>query len=190
MVVRDLAWGDFQQVAENYLALYTEVEEDPDLGISLFPERPTLGAEAEWFAHLVRRVEEGQTVAAVAEVKGAVVGLCTVDRKAPHREARHLGVLGILVARGSRGHGIGRELLEFAIARCRGKFEMIELCLFASNVRARSLYRSVGFRTWGVLPRGVRRGDRYTDLEHMVLDLVDGVPRDGPAAGRPTEGGA
>jgi ribosomal protein S18 acetylase RimI-like enzyme len=171
MVIRDIAWRDFPDLTENYLALYEEVGENPDLGISLFPQRPTIGEEAEWFSGLFRRVQEGNCVASVAEEDGRAVGLCNVDRKAPHQEAHHIGVLGIMVARPYRGRGIGRSLLRYAIARCREKFEILELSVFDSNVRARELYRSLGFRSWGVQPKAILREGKYTDLDHMILDL-------------------
>jgi hypothetical protein len=34
------------------------------------------------------------------------------------------------------------------------------------------LYRSLGFKTYGVEPRGLRIGDRYFDVEHMVLFIT------------------
>jgi RimJ/RimL family protein N-acetyltransferase len=171
MVIRDLAWGDYPQLAENYFAMYDEVKENPEFGISLLPERPTMSEEADWFVHLYRRVLDGAAVAAVAEEEGKAVGLCTVDRKGPHEEGRHIGVLGISVARPWRGRGIGRALLHYVIARCQGKFELLELNVYASNAPARTLYKSVGFRAWGTLPKGIRRGGRHIDLEHMVLEL-------------------
>jgi ribosomal protein S18 acetylase RimI-like enzyme len=174
MMIRSLAWGDYPQLAENYFALYDEVRENPDLGISLLPKRPTMSDEAEWFAQLYRRVLEGTSVAVVAEENGKVVGMCQVDRKVPHEEGRHIGVLGISVARAWRGRGIGRALLLDVIARCRDKFELLELSVYASNAAARQLYRSVGFQPWGTLPKGIRRGGRHTDLEHMVLELPSG----------------
>lgn len=174
MVIRDLAWGDFPQLVENYYALYDEVKENPDLGISLFPQRPTMGEEAEWFAHLFGRVGEGTSVAAVAEEQGNAVGLCHVDREALLREGHHMGVFGISVARAWRGRGIGTALLQHVIARCRGKFQLVRLSVFSSNTGARKLYGSVGFRPWGVLPKGILRDGRFTDLEHMVLDLGAG----------------
>jgi ribosomal protein S18 acetylase RimI-like enzyme len=171
MVVRDLAWGDFRDLLENYYALYDEVRENPDLGISLLPDRPSLGEEVDWFAHLFRGVQEGVVVASVAEEEGRAIGLCTVHRKAPTQESRHIGVLGISVARAWRAKGIGRALLTHVIDRCRVKFELLELSVFVSNTRARELYRSVGFRSWGVLPNGILREGRHTDLEHMFLEL-------------------
>jgi ribosomal protein S18 acetylase RimI-like enzyme len=75
------------------------------------------------------------------------------------------------VGRPWRGRGIGRALLRAAIDRSRGRFELVELSVFATNTRARKLYESVGFRSWGVLPKGIQRQGRPIDLEHMVLEL-------------------
>jgi len=82
-----------------------------------------------------------------------------------------VGVLGIVVAREQRGRGFGRALLKGALDRCRGRFDIVVLAVFDSNLAARRLYESMGFRTWGTLPRGVKRNDRYIDLVHMVCDL-------------------
>jgi len=176
MIVRDLEWGDFTPIVENFLALYDEVVENPDLGISLFPKRPSWGEEAEWFAGLYRRVLEGSTVAAVAVEEGRVVGLCTADRRKPARETEHIGVVGLLVAQPWRGRGIGKSLLGRVIERSRGKFEILELSVFHSNTKARGLYQSLGFRPWGLFPGGILRDGRRTDLEYMSLELGP-VPR-------------
>ena len=170
MKIRDLQWQDFKPLVENYYALYDEVREDPNVGITLFPDRPSLGSEAEWFASMFRRVEEGAGVAVVAVVDRRAAGLCTVDRRTD-RERQHTGILGLLVGRPWRGHGIGRALLQHAVERCRGKFEIVELQVFVTNARARKIYESVGFRSWGILPKAIKRQERYVDLEHMVLDL-------------------
>lgn len=171
VVVRDLAWGDFEGIVRIYFELYDEVRDDPSLGITLFDRRPTMGEEVSWFAALYRSTLEGDAVSAVAEVDGRVVGMCTVRRRGPSQELRHVGDLGIFVALGSRGQGIGRALMRHVLERCRGKLEFVELSVFASNDRARALYRSLGFRTWGTLPRAIRRAGADIDAEHMVLAL-------------------
>lgn len=173
MKIRNLRWEDFPSLVENYYALYDEVQENPDLGIGLFKERPSLSAEVAWFAGVYRGVLDGEMVAAVAEEDSKAVGMCTV-RRAASPESQHCGVLAILVGQPWRGRGTGRALLEAVIEQCRGKFEVIELTVFASNRRARNLYESVGFRKVGVLPKAVLRRGAYTDIERMVLDLDPG----------------
>jgi RimJ/RimL family protein N-acetyltransferase len=170
-VVRDLAWGDFPDLVQIYLALYDEVRSNPDLGITLFEKPPSMSEEVDWFATLYRSVLDGNAVSAVADVEGHVVGVCTVRRKGPAHESRHFGGLGVFVGKASRGQGIGRALLKYVLERCRGRFECVELSVFSSNTQARELYQSLGFRTWGTLPRAVLRDGKYTDSEHMVLVL-------------------
>jgi RimJ/RimL family protein N-acetyltransferase len=169
--VREPRWDDFGSLTESYYDLYAEVKERPDLGILLFAEKPTLGQEAVWFGQLLREVEEGRRVAGVAVVDDRAVGLCEVHHRGPSPEIGHLGELGIVVARGHRDRGVGRALLKFVLDKCRGRFSVIVLSVFVRNESARHLYRSVGFRPWGILPRAVRRGPTYYDEEHMVLDL-------------------
>ena len=176
MVVRELKWSDFRDLTDNYWALYEEVRDDPEMGISLFPTRPTLGEEAEWFAALFRRVDEGNSVAAVAEEDGRAVGLCNVDRKGTTVESAHLGVLGIMIARGYRDRGLGRQLMSYVLQRCQPRFEIVELVVFATNARGIHLYESLGFRSWGVQRRVVRRGERFIDLVHMQLDFLAKKP--------------
>ena len=170
-VIRDLAWDDFPSVVKIYLALYDEVQANPDLGITLLDKPPSMSEEVDWFSTLYRSVLDGDAVSAVAEVDGAVVGLCSVRRKGPAAESRHFGGLGVFVGKRWRGKGIGRALIAHTLERCKGKFEFIELSVFTSNSRARELYTTFGFRTWGTLPRAILRNGKYTDSEHMVMAL-------------------
>ncbi len=170
MKIRDLAWGDCPSLVENYLALYEEVREIPDVGISLFPQPPTMGQEAEWFAGVYRAVQEGSSIAVVADEGGRAIGLCQVSPLG-RLENQHIGGLGILVARGERGRGVGRALMRETLDRCRGKFELVELSVFQTNANARRLYESLGFRAWGTFPYAIKRNGRYIDLVHMILDL-------------------
>jgi|HubBroStandDraft_3_1064219.scaffolds.fasta_scaffold386609_1 L-amino acid N-acyltransferase YncA len=171
MNVRSLAWADFPHLTEVYYSLYDEVRENPNLGVTLFASPPTLSEETDWFARLFRRVLDGNAVALVAEEEGRAVALCTVDRKGPSPEVGHIGVVGIMVGAAWRRRGIGKALLQQVIVECKGRFDLLELTVFSSNGGAIVLYRSLGFTTWGTLPKGVRRNGTYTDVEHMFLVL-------------------
>jgi ribosomal protein S18 acetylase RimI-like enzyme len=170
--VRDLRWEDFSALTEGYYALYEERQSGAPIGITLFAEKPSLANEVDWFSGLYKSTLSGSSVALVAEVDGRAVGLCTVRGLPAPGEGSHVGVLGILVHRADRGHGIGEELFRQTIERCRGKFEMIVLDLFADNVRAKALYLRHGFRSAGTIPNGIKRGNRYIDHERMYLPLL------------------
>ena len=171
--LRDLEWTDFDALVENYYRCYDERAAGYPIGITLFAQKPSREAEAAWFSNLYRRVLEGATVGVVAEVDGRAGGSCFVDRRAPgpDSEMSHVGELGILVHQDYRGRGMGTALMQEALRRCRGRFEIVRLAVFANNEGAKKLYRSLGFELCGRLPRGVKRGDRYFDEEWMMLAL-------------------
>jgi RimJ/RimL family protein N-acetyltransferase len=178
MFARDVRWNDFEDLVEMYYRLYEERERGEPIGISLFAQRPSRSDEVAWFSNLYRQVLSGDAVMAVAEDGGRVVGNCVIQREGPSADSEtgHVGVLGIVVQRDHRGKGVGTALLTYALAAARGRFEVIRLAVFVTNVRARRLYERFGFVTAGRIPRAVRRGTEYFDEDEMVLLLPPPAP--------------
>jgi ribosomal protein S18 acetylase RimI-like enzyme len=81
------------------------------------------------------------------------------------------------VAAEARGRGVGRALVEAAVARARAwpGLAQIVLGVAAHNTAARRLYRSLGFEVFALERRALRLSDRDVDEEHLVLYL-DGGP--------------
>ena len=176
-LLRELRWEDFPGRMAVYLDLYDEVRENPDLGMTLLLPRPTEADEVSWFSGLYQRVLRGEDVAVIGEIDGRPVGMVTIvgSRFAGRAsETSHVGVLGILVARGYRGRGLGEAMMVRALELAQGKFEIVRLVVFSVNVRARRLYERLGFRTTGHLEAEVKRDGRYLDEEMMTLRLSDG----------------
>jgi ribosomal protein S18 acetylase RimI-like enzyme len=171
MKVRDLEWDDFSDIVGNYFSYYDELPGNPALGLTLFAEKPTLAEESEWFGRLYAQTLTGMQLASVAEENGRVVGLAQVAQKQPHHDQAHVGVLGIALHKDFRGKGVGTQLMRHVLERCRGRFEVVELTVFSTNEPAKKLYRKMGFRYVGTLPKSVKRGDRYFDEDLMVLEL-------------------
>jgi ribosomal protein S18 acetylase RimI-like enzyme len=89
-------------------------------------------------------------------------------------KCRHVAVIwGMYVAAEARGRGLGRRLLEDAVARARQWTGMDHLWLsvVTTQAAARRLYAACGFRVIGLHPRTIRVGGRSYDEELMVLDL-------------------
>lgn len=173
LVVRPLEWTDFDDLASTYFACYDERDAGEPIGLHLFDERPSRADEVDWFSSLYARVSRGETVAAIAERSGHAIGSCFVGRKGPgpRSEVSHVGELGILVRRGERGTGVGTALINYALEKCRGVFEVVELSVFSTNEGAKRLYRRLGFEPCGRIPRAIRRGSSYIDSELMVRML-------------------
>ena len=88
-------------------------------------------------------------------------------------EMKHL--FGISIDEAWWGLGIGRALTEACIecARAAG-YVQLELGVVADNVRAVSLYKSVGFVEYGRNPKGfLTRDGRYQENLHMRLELSE-----------------
>lgn len=174
-MLRPLRWADFEPLVAIYYELYEERAEGEPIGIHLFQDRPSQGDEVTWFTGLFRNVLAEEVVVVVADLEGRPVGQCTVGPVGGIRrsETGHVGELGILVDRRSRGHGVGTALVERALEECRGRFEQVRLSVFEDNERAKRIYRRAGFRPCGRIPQAIKRGNRYIDEELMILDLRD-----------------
>ncbi len=48
---------------------------------------------------------------------------------------------------------------------------MLRLGVLATNGIAKRLYRSRGFKRFGIEPRAIKRGTRYIDNEYYCLNL-------------------
>jgi ribosomal protein S18 acetylase RimI-like enzyme len=87
---------------------------------------------------------------------------------------RHKGAIwGMYVPREMRRKGIGKELLDAAIAYARTlpDLEQINLSVVLTSREARHLFISLGFETYGLERNALKLGDQYFDQELMTLRL-------------------
>ena len=87
---------------------------------------------------------------------------------------RHKGwIWGVFVKPAARGRGVARSLMEEAIKRAKtiDGLEMILLTVSVDQPAPRKLYESLGFRSIGVEPKGIKIGTEHHDEEHMVLEF-------------------
>jgi len=79
------------------------------------------------------------------DAAGDIQGSVTIDAAEADSLGAHLR--WYIVGAGGRGSGIGRQLLERAVAHCRARgYPSIYLTTFAGLDAARHLYESLGFR--------------------------------------------
>src|SRR6266567_2080710 len=97
-------------------------------------------------------------------------------RRGEEVKKRHKGVIwGMYVPREMRGKGIGKALLEAAIAHAKTlpQLEQINLSVVLTSREARHLFISLGFETYGLERRALKLRDRYFDQELMMLRLTE-----------------
>ena len=107
----------------------------------------------------------------VAEADGELVGRLSVARDR-HPSSAHVADLGLMVAKGYRRRGVGRALLEGAVAwAAEAGVTKLELHVFPWNKPAIRLYERFGFEREGVRRRHYRRDGEYVDAILMALTL-------------------
>jgi ribosomal protein S18 acetylase RimI-like enzyme len=115
-----------------------------------------------------RNILDGGHIHVVALDGETLAGWCDILPLLGQMRA-HAGVLGIAVSAAWRGQGVGRRLIEAALARAdeRG-LARVELTVHAENVAGQALYRSVGFELEGVLRNGWCLDGRFFDVQAMA----------------------
>ena len=102
----------------------------------------------------VRDVEAGRAASVVAELDGTTVGVCALEWQRPFWTTDlHAWIADLVVTEPMRGRGIGRALMEAALATSAGAGAVaVGLETGEQRVSAHALYRSMGFaepgRTW------------------------------------------
>lgn len=102
-----------------------------------------------------------------------LVGVVGMFRAPGAKEKHKGGIWGMYVAPEFRGQGLGRALMNEAIARARTipEVEELRLSVVTTNETAYKLYRSLGFTEYGLEPRALKLDDKYLDEYMMVLRL-------------------
>lgn len=133
-----------------------------------FLEAPPLERSLEFLRGL--RAGGGVQVVAVTD-SDAVIGWCDISR-GERESVAHAGTLGMGLLKDYRGKGLGRRLMESALAAAKTLgFERVELEVFASNAPALALYRSLGFAQEGLKRKARKVDGRYDDVVVMALFL-------------------
>jgi putative acetyltransferase len=107
----------------------------------------------------------------VAELDGTIAGRLSLARE-DHPASRHVADLGLMVDARFRRRGIGRALLEAAVAWGRANgVTKLELHVFPWNTAAIALYESFGFEREGLRRAQYLRPDGYADAILMALRI-------------------
>ena len=177
-------------VLDETLVMVTVREAGPADEVAVEAVWAAVAAEAEWIGtefplhagwgdRFQAALTAPQSTWFVAEVEGHVVGGVFVQ------DSRGLAHLGMAVLESNRGAGLGRSLLNAAVAWASDHdCHKVTLEVWPHNTRARRLYESGGFSDEGHLRRHYRRkSGALWDAVVMALILDHDSP--GRGADRP-----
>jgi RimJ/RimL family protein N-acetyltransferase len=106
--------------------------------------------------------------------QGAAIGMVGCYQEVPLKRRHKAWIWGVFVTPAVRGRGIATKLMLAAIARAKTipGLEIILLTISVDQPVPRRLYESLGFRSIGIEPKGLKIGNQYLDEEHMVLEFA------------------
>jgi RimJ/RimL family protein N-acetyltransferase len=126
--------------------------------------------EMEFLPRRLAEIERGEAIQYVAEVEGELVGNAEIRKQVGRKS--HVGTLGINVKSGFRQIGIGAKLIEKLIGEAKKQgLKIITLQVNETNLHAISLYKKIGFRETGRIPKAVCWNGKYVDDITMVIDI-------------------
>jgi ribosomal protein S18 acetylase RimI-like enzyme len=126
--------------------------------------------EIEFLRRRLAEIERGDTVLLIAEVDGKLVGNAEI-RRHPGRQS-HVGTMGITVKSGFRRIGIGTQLIERLLSEGKEQgLRIVTLQVNETNLPAITLYRKLGFKETGRIPKAIHWNRKYVDDIIMVADI-------------------
>ena len=160
MRIRDALESDFSAIVDIYNATV------PTRMVTAELEPTTVKARLPWFrAHTPDRHPFW-----VMEIDGQIAGWLSVQSFLPRCAYRGTAEISVYVDQKFRRRGVGRILLEEAIARASSlEINAMVGFIFAHNEPSLKLFERVGFERWGLLPR---------------VAQLDGIERDLTIVGR------
>ena len=121
----------------------------------------------------LREVLEDPDQAIFGAFAPELVGVASIFRERMTKARHKTRIWGVYVGPTHRGAGLGKRLMQAAIDFARGLpgVSQVHLVVSSGTPAAKALYRSLGFRTWGVEPQALCINGELLDDEHMVKDL-------------------
>lgn len=104
---------------------------------------------------------------------GTLAGAVAVEGEAREKTRHKALLIGMYVPERHRGLGLGRALVQAALAHAAARpgTLLVQLTVTAGNAAAERLYASCGFVPFGTEPLAIRVGDRFLSKVHMWCDL-------------------
>lgn len=122
---------------------------------------------------LQEKAESINEIEIIAIIDGKVVGAAGIEAIGSKYKVKHRAEIGISILKEFWGLGLGKALMNACIQCAKNAgYKQLELNVVAENVRAISLYKSIGFEEFGRNPRGFNsRLSGYQELVYMLLKL-------------------
>lgn len=130
--------------------------------------RVTLAEERKTVAGQIKALRAKKGFMLLLTINGKIAGVCNAQDTGRGRE--HVATFGLSLAASARGQGLGEKLLRTLLAEIAKKMPQIKtvtLTVMAPNKVAQALYKKLGFKKYGNLPKGSTYRGKHVDEIYM-----------------------
>ncbi len=135
-------------------------------------EKITLKEEEEYLKSQLEKIKKHKSVQFLVFVDNKLSGISSIDLG--KRVERHVGVLGISLAKQFRGRGLGKLLTKLVLSEAKEnlpELKIVTLEVMDVNPVAIKLYKSFGFKEYGKLPKGNYYKNDYVNVDLMYKEI-------------------
>lgn len=135
-------------------------------------EYETLESETKYLKSRLEAIENKRAVHLLAFFNNKLIAATDVHMK--DKTERHVGILGISVAKDFRGEGLGNLLMQLILKEARKEIpelKIVTLEVYSTNDIAQKMYEKFGFERYGLLPEGITRGGKFEDAILMYKNI-------------------
>lgn len=135
-------------------------------------EQLTLEEESRYVEGIIDKAENHKAVKLLVFNGSDLIGVSDIVMM--EKVESHIGIFGITIAKEWRKKGIGKFLMEKAIDEAKitiPGMQIITLGVFGNNPVARQLYEKMGFREYGLLPKGIQHKGGLIDHIWMYKEV-------------------
>jgi RimJ/RimL family protein N-acetyltransferase len=135
-------------------------------------EHETLESERKYLKKRLEDINNKKVVHLLAFYGDELIGLS--DIKIGEKTEKHIGLLGLIIAKNFRGEGIGKILMGLVEDEAKINIPGIKIIIlevYSTNDIARGLYKKMGFVEYGTLPNGISRNGKFEDAVLMYKNI-------------------
>lgn len=135
-------------------------------------EHETLESETKYLSSRLESIESKRAVHLLALSNNKLIAAADVHMK--DKTEKHIGILGISVAKDFRGEGLGKLLMELILKEAEKEIpnlKIVTLEVYSTNDIAQKMYEKFGFERYGLLPKGITRNEKFEDAILMYKNI-------------------
>lgn len=135
-------------------------------------EEISLEEETKYVRDQLGLIEKRQSVKLLIFSGNILIGITEVNMR--DKTEKHVGILGISIAKDFRGEGLGKLLMELILKEAEKELpnlKIVTLEVYSTNDIAKNLYEQFGFVKYGILPNGIIRGGSFEDAILMYKNI-------------------